>query len=383
MRRKVVSALFSLLPFAAITSCNEYEATVDRTYYPGLPAKRFDYNNGSDVDNSVSTLGRVLFYDKALSGNNTISCASCHKQSLGFADNRSFSKGANGKMTERNAMALQNLVMVQTVAPNDSVDGNAGYGSVSTGPVGGLFWDGRESFLDIISTHPLLNTVEMGNTDLETVARKIANLPYYRPLFDSAFGYQSAISPNAISTAIGFFISDIKSQNSRFDQFNFARNNNLPTDQILSSLEMEGMSLFNAVYNCNSCHRVELASQPEARFTNIGLDMEYHDEGLTKTTSEPGDVGKFKVPSLRNVELTAPYMHDGRFSTLEEVIEHYSGNIVNHPNLHPDLKDENGLARKMNIPEHDRQALIAFLRSLTDKSLLDDVRFSDPFRERK
>jgi cytochrome c peroxidase len=330
----------------------------------------------------VATLGRVLFYDKTLSANNTVACASCHKQSLGFADNKQFSRGAFDGFTARNSMSIQNLnLMPSETDPGQTTD--SGYGaanSVNTSPdnlPGNLFWDGREKVLSLQVLKPIENPVEMG-TDISHLADELRSKTYYIPLFVDAFGDQM-ITTDRVGLALATFLSSIKTSSTRFDEYKVGVARGLSSANALTALEIEGMGLFQSEkYACDRCHQVS-STETKARFANIGLDMSYRDQGLADLTGNSADNGKFKIPSLRNIEYTAPYMHDGRFQTLEEVIEHYSSQIVNHPSLHPDLKDENGVAKVLNISDHEKQALIAFLRSLSDRSVISDPKFSDPF----
>ncbi|MEI9917305.1 MAG: cytochrome c peroxidase [Bacteroidota bacterium] len=345
---------------------------------PVLPSTPYNYDNPDDPTNNLATLGRVLFYDKALSSSNNVSCASCHKQSLSFSDDQRLSPGVNNLQTTRNTLPIQNLTPITFVGADSS--SNSGYGAAEGGAmnvtIGGLFWDGREGDLRRMVIMPLENPNEMGSGLSIT---KLLKLPYYKLLFQNAFGYEY-IEPDQVASALTAFVLSLKTPNTRFDQYRIAVNNGQTGNNILSEQEIKGMQLFEGKYNCNNCHQVENASRSVPRFANIGL-APYADQGLANITGNVADEGKFRVPSLRNVEFTAPYMHDGSLLTLESVIKHYSDGIVDHPNLHPDLLDENNHARKMNISAEDTQALIAFLLTLSDKSITNDPKFSDPFRE--
>lgn len=331
------------------------------------------------------TLGRVLFYDRQLSVNNTIACASCHKQEYGFADNQKFSRGFESRVTSRNSMPIQNLFSAVVFETMDSqpIDPGFGFGSH-------FFWDGREQNLQSLVLQPVGNHIEMGITDVDALAQKIASLPYYTPLFQNAFGSVEVTREN-ISTALALFVQSINTFNTKFDRYNAAKFNVTETtvspakQAILNSLELEGAMLFEDKYDCNSCHQVQTPNGYAmfgGTFANIGLDKTYSDPGLAGVTGNPDDIGKFKIPSLRNVVFTAPYMHDGRFETLEDVLDHYSEGISDHPNLDDKLKDVTGHAKSMNITEHEREALIAFLNTLTDESVIKDPRYSNPFKVR-
>jgi cytochrome c peroxidase len=365
----------------AISCQDDTQLKATGEIYLDLPAERYQYNNFADSNNAISTLGRVLFYDRNLSINNTIACASCHKQQYGFADNQAFSRGFAGKFTTRNSMPVQNLGGFGPIAFEDFknvIDPGFGFNE------GHLFWDGRESRLEKLVLQPIGNHIEMGVADGQTLTEKISALPYYTSLFTDAFG-SAAITTDNISTAITAFCNSINTANTRFDRFNQSRlvgDGSVTNNKILNPLEVEGMLLFEQKYNCNSCHGVQSTNGYvfAGTFANIGLDEQYSDPGREKVTGNPNDEGKFKIPSLRNVIYTAPYMHDGRFATLEEVVEHYSSGIADHPNLDPKLQDGSGHAKNMNISEHEAKAIIAFLHTLSDENVLTDPKFSDPFK---
>jgi cytochrome c peroxidase len=222
----------------------------------------------------------------------------------------------------------------------------------------------------------MLNHAEMGVTDLNSIVTNVKSMPYYSNLYLSAFG-TTDININNTATALSSFVGSITSQNTRFDLFNTGINS-------LSALELQGQTLFFNKYNCNSCHQTQVLNGYQRGggttpgFINIGLDLNYADNGVGALNGNAADNGKFKIPNLRNVALTAPYMHDGRFATLDAVLEHYSHNIMNHPNLDSRLKDGNQ-AKQMNISDNDKTAIIAFLNTLTDYTMITDPKFSSPF----
>jgi cytochrome c peroxidase len=392
--RNLLSYTCLLLTTAIATSCQEPQLDTVGEVYVDLPAQKFNYSNFQDTTNALSTLGRVLFYDKQLSINNTVSCASCHKQSAGFADNVKFSIGFSMKPTTRNSMPVQNLTVNNFLAfdflsSKGTLGNTAGISSSKPatsdffGPSSSFgqhfFWDGRESSLEKLILQPVGNHIEMGITDVQALTEKLSKAPYYEPLFIDAYN-SSEITPERISKAVTAFISSINTTNTRFDQHNrsFGTENGSP----LNPLELEGMLLFDSKYDCNSCHQVTSPGGYilAGTFSNIGLDAQYQDNGLENKTKSSLDAGKFKIPSLRNVVYTAPYMHDGRFENLEDVIEHYSSGIENHPNLDVRLREVNGQAKSMNISEHEKKAIVAFLHTLSDESVLTDVKFSNPFK---
>jgi cytochrome c peroxidase len=314
-----------------------------------LPAKPYDYFGTSP---QLGTLGRVLFYDKHLSANNSVSCASCHQQSAGFADSRRFSLGFDNNKTKRNSMSIQNLR-------------NFDQSLV-------LFWDGRQNDLGRMVMEPITHPVEMGITDVKTLCDELEKLDYYQILFTQTFG-TSEITPEKMSLALVAFVQSIQSQTQFIDTSTFAP---------LEGEEKHGAELFFTKYDCNSCHMVQdpHGYVEAGTFANIGLETEYVDNGLGEITRFAGDNGKFKIPSLRNVALTAPYMHDGRFATLEEAIGHYSDKIQDHPNLDVRLRNDDGTARVFSISEEEKHAIVAFLGTMTDHQMISDPKFSDPFK---
>jgi cytochrome c peroxidase len=306
----------------------------------------------------------VLFYDKQLSINNSVSCASCHKQAFAFADNAKLSRGFENRITSRNSMPIQNI--------GTPLFGFGFQGDPIFFPQA-LFWDGREHDLNALVLRPIVNHVEMGITDLDMLVEKLKKVPYYKDLFIEAFGSEE-ITTDRVGTAVAAFMRNITSRNTRFDQ---AMNGNGQ----LTPNELRGFALFFEKYDCNSCHQVQDPNGyiEAGTFSNIGLDPVYTDNGVALVTKNQTDNGSFKIPSLRNVALTAPYMHDGRFKTLDEVLDHYSNGIANHPGLDNRLKDANGGPMRMNISKSEKEAIIAFLNSLTDYSMIHDPKFSNPF----
>ncbi len=317
------------------------------------------------ADNQITdlgaTLGRVLFYDKTLSKNRTISCASCHKQENSFSDLAILSKGFNGGSTGRNSMSLIDAKYY---------------------PIGKFFWDQRAATLEQQVLMPIQDLVEMGIT-LDTLVKRVQSQPYYASLFTKAFG-NSTINSNTISKALSQFVRSIVSYQSKYDQ----GRQTLPPAPApppnavfpnFTAQENRGKEIFlSPIGGCAPCHGSETFTAPEAK--NNGLDATITDRGFGAVTNNAADEGLFKVASLRNVELTAPYMHDGRFTTLEQVVEHYNSDIKNHPNLSPQLKLPNGQPRLLNISVADKAALVAFLKTLTDRNVTTDVKYSNPFK---
>lgn len=292
-----------------------------------------------------------MFYDTKLSINNKVSCGSCHLQSKAFADDKAFSEGFEGRLTERNSIAILNPAYCNN-----------------------LFWDSRASSALHLALQPVQNHIEMGIEDMDFLAKKLSKVDYYDNLFKKAYG-STEITPQKVSDAVAQFLCSMTTFNSKFDQ---GLENNFNT---FTTLERKGKELFNSsTLKCASCHsgltfNAEVPnssySQPDVKgATNIGLDRQSQDKGK--------EDGKFRIPSLRNVELTGPYMHDGRFTTLEEVIDHYSKKIEYSEHLDQKFKNGNK-AVKFNISDDDKLALVAFLKTLTDDTYISDPKFSDPF----
>lgn len=304
--------------------------------------------------NASVELGRVLFYDKKLSLNNTISCGSCHVQSAAFSDKMPFSVGFGGQKTTRNSMAICNPVFLNN-----------------------MFWDSRAAGSLDLSTRPVFNHIEMGMENDAMLESKLASTSYYAELFTKAYG-DSKVTRGRISMSISHFLSAMVTGNSKFDKVVSSS----PSVQF-TGLEQMGKDLFfSERARCSRCHNGQNFSAPDdpgntygsptvKGTANIGLERIYQDNGKEN--------GKFRIPSLRNVELSGPYMHDGRFTTLEQVIDHYSRGIQPHAHLDENLKDGQGNPIKLNFSEQEKEALLAFLRTLTDYSFLQDKRFSNPF----
>jgi cytochrome c peroxidase len=313
--------------------------------------------------NEGATLGRVLFYDKKLSANGTVSCASCHKQEQAFSDNAKLSVGFDGGTTRRHSMSLVNARW---------------YGR------GRFFWDERAATLEAQVLMPFQDPVEMGMT-LDEVVRAVQSQSFYPELFEEAFGTPD-ITEQRISRALAQFVRSIVSVESKYDTGR--QGVNAPTNNFanFSASENNGKRLFFSPVQaggggCVGCHSTEAFINPDNGTTNNGLDAaSTTDLGVFEAINNPAFLGAFKVPSLKNIELSAPYMHDGRFNTLEEVIEHYNSGIQNHPNLSNALKNGAGQPIRLNLTAQQKTDLVNFLKTLTDQQLTNDVKFSDPFK---
>lgn len=320
-----------------------------KAYNVNLPGFVGDYFDPMPIpeDNPVTAegvaLGRKLFYDKRLSADHTISCGSCHKQEFAFADNKQFSTGVNGQPGVRNSMSLVNL----------------GWGKH-------FFWDGRAASLEEQVTDPITNKLEMANT-WGVVLERLQQDPQYVRQFQKAFG-PGKINSDLVMKALGQFERTLVSFNTRFDQYYFEGNAKALTPQ-----EERGLDIFFGIGQCNHCHSDVLLT--DNFFRNNGLDLAPQ-PGLYNTTGKETDRGRMKVPSLRNVALTAPYMHDGRFKNLGEVLDFYSTSLQQKsPNIDEHIVP---LGRGLFLNDGQRADLIAFLHTLTDSSFITNPAFSDP-----
>ncbi|OYW77426.1 MAG: cytochrome-c peroxidase [Verrucomicrobia bacterium 12-59-8] len=338
-------------------------ASPDNYANPTLPASFFVNpilaQDNTPANNATSDLGaklgRVLFYDKRLSFNQTIACASCHLQQHGFADSRAFSTGFAGGLTGRNSMGLANARWYQRRS---------------------FFWDERAATLEDQVLMPIQNAVEMGMT-LPALVTRLGAEPFYTELFNATFGTPEVTS-GRISQALAQFVRSIISTQTKYDLGVAAT----PQFSNFTAQENQGRQIFNAPGGCSACHGTDNFVPGGGPANNNGLEFPYVDTGIGGITGQQGDMGKFKVGSLRNIELTAPYMHDGRFATLEAVVDFYSTGVVDNPNLSPPLRlnpQQGGGVRRPNFTTAEKAALVAFLKTLTDTSLPTATKFSDPF----
>ncbi|MCF6279015.1 MAG: cytochrome-c peroxidase [Flavobacteriaceae bacterium] len=304
-------------------------------------------NNPQTVEGVA--LGRKLFFDTILSGDNTQSCASCHSPETAFSDSNQFSTGIDGSLGGRNSMPIFNLAW--------NYDEN-------------FFWDGRTFSLESQALQPVINPIEMHNTWVLAVA-DLQNDTQYPNLFFEAFG-TTTIDSVLVAKAIAQFERTLISANSRFDK-------HLLGEITLTTSELNGFNIFmdESKGDCFHCHGN--ANNPlwtDNKFHNNGLDAIFTDYGLGYITGDPADNGKFRSPSLRNLQFTAPYMHDGRFNTLEEVINHYSEGLVNSPTIDPLMKnvDDGGV----QLSNSEKIDLKAFLLSLSDEEFTTNPNFQAP-----
>lgn len=296
------------------------------------------------VTDAGATLGRVLFYDPSLSADQTVSCASCHQPEHGFADPSPVSFGVAGGVTHRNSMALVNLAYTPR-----------------------LFWDARENQLSEQVLQPITHPNEMA-MDLSALADRLQARPHYRALFGAAFGADSSATPERISSALVQFLRSLPAHTSRYD-IGFASSFSNFTLE-----ESAGRALFfSSRTRCNTCHSTLNFYTPAELMVN-GLSVDYSGEGdggLAELTGDPEDDGKFRAVSLRNIGRTAPYMHDGRFATLMEVVNFYSDGMQPHPQLNHRLSElgfgaDGQPPMDMALTAEEKAALVAFLHTLSD-----------------
>lgn len=359
------------------TTPDDYAGQILPAHFQTPAVQQKDNTPGDNpIVNETARLGRVLFYDVSLSQNRTVACASCHRQDLAFTDDARLSEGFDGGVTGRNSMSLVNVRFYRP---------------------GRMFWDERAATLEDQVLMPIQDPVEMGLTLDELIAR-VEGQPYYGFLFEEAFGDPS-VSTDRISRALAQFVRSLVSHRSRFDEGLLATGDMRAPFPNFTDEENRGKGIFTGPGRCATCHLENGGGGPGGpggpggglanqaifqleRAVNNGLDAGpvEDDNGVGDVIDNPNANGVFKSPSLRNVALTGPYMHDGRFETLAQVIGFYNNGVRPHPNLDPRLRGRNGQPRRLNLDPGERAALEAFLRTLTDDSFLTEAMYADPFR---
>ena len=300
-----------------------------------FPASTYTFDN-NPVTEAGFKLGKKLFFDPILSRDNSISCGSCHKQQTAFADGiqHSVSVGVDDRLGTRNAPPLTNLAFMKE-----------------------FFWDGGVTHLDFVPVNAITASFEMDETLLNVVSKLNAKNEY-RVLFKEAFKTDSINSAYMLH-ALSQFMVMMVSSNSKYDKAMRGEG------EILTSDELQGMQLFKE--KCSSCHSGVLFS--DFSYRNNGLTTQFADSGRARITELTSEIGKFRVPSLRNVERTAPYMHDASFLSLTEVLDHYSSGIHDSKTLDPSLK------QGVSMNEDQKKKIITFLKTLTDYDFVNDARF--------
>jgi cytochrome c peroxidase len=308
-------------------------------------------------------LGRMLFYDPILSSDSTISCASCHNPAYSFSDNRDYSIGVNGAVGKIQAMAIVNLAWQKK-----------------------FFWNGRANSLEDQAVRPILDPIEMHETPAGVI-NKLKNHPLYPKYFRTVFGTDD-INLDHVGKALAQFERTLISENSKLDELK--KSGLEPIQFFTDALQFEGFNIFTTERGeCFHCHGgvatlLTNGQQITDMFRNNALmtDAEQKGKGLYEVTGLTTDEGKFKVPTLRNIEFSAPYMHDARFKTLEEVVEFYSSGLKENENMDPiffkniqRIEQFGGLG----LSNREKQALIAFLKLLSDTSFVNNPKYKSPF----
>ncbi len=349
-------------------SCNRSDDTQPEEEVENNPVSlEFPLHFGSQIydipsDNPLTEkgieLGRALFYEKMLSRDYSISCGSCHQQKFAFSDGLATAVGVDGRVVPRNTQALSNMVFHNS-----------------------FFWDGRAATLEEQALGPIESSLEM-DLSLDEMVDRLNASEEYKKKFKIAFDADE-ISSELVAKAIAQFERTLISANSRYDRYKLGQ-------ERFSQLERDGEILFYTHPvagqlrggNCGDCHTGIL--QTDHLFHNTGLDSVMVDEGRFAVSGLDIDRGSFKTISLRNIALTAPYMHDGRFNTLREVLENYNEHVYEVKYLDP-LMDgisndslEAGEPLRLGLTEYEIEAILAFLETLTDEGFITDERFSDP-----
>lgn len=351
----IVSMFIFIMSMAVISSCKKEETIPTPTPYtvaniPNFRAMPIDAANPLTVEGIA--LGKKLFFDPILSQDSSLSCESCHKKENSFSDPRRLSLGVGGTLGIRQSMALVNLAWYDNK----------------------FFWDGRANTLREQALIPIEDVTEM-HLPLPIAVQRLQNSTTYVDMFWKAFGTKT-VTPDLIGKAIEQFEKTLISFDSKYDKYE--------RGQIaLDTFELRGLTLFNTEKgDCFHCHTTtELFIHPSKVFANNGLDEaatgnDFPDKGLGKTTNIESDKGKFKIPTLRNLAFTAPYMHDGRFSTLEEVIDFYNEGYKHSPSVDPiliekaNVRFENTGYYGLQLSDHEKYCLKRFLLTLSDSTFV-------------
>lgn len=347
MKKILIIIIFTQLLFL---SCSKDDTMV---YVPkplnfNVPSNFPDiaYNlNNNPLTEAGFELGKKLFYDGKLSANNAIPCAFCHEQAFAFTHHgHTLSHGVNGGIGLRNAQPIQNLAFQKD-----------------------FMWDGAASHLDLQPIIPLTSELEMGET-LSNVIEKLKADSYYQKQFGLAFE-DGEINASNMLKALSQFMVMMVSSNSKYDKY-IRQEENVS----LSQIEQDGLNTFQN--KCASCHATDLFSDQSYRNNGLSINPRLNDKGRFGVLENPQDLYKFKVPSLRNVEVSFPYMHDGRFATLEAVLDFYDAGMTDNGNVDASLKRADG-SFGITLSAYEKESIIAFLKTLTDNKFLNDKRFSE------
>lgn len=342
MKKLVNYTAALLLSVSLLTAFTSSVGTIEFEVPSNFPAPVYDLKRNPITEKGFE-LGRKLFYDKILSRDNVVSCGSCHQHEAAFVQaGHDFSHGVDNKHGRRNTLPIFNALFKKT-----------------------FFWDGGVHNLDLTPLNAIENPVEM-DEKLENILSRLNLNSTYRKDFINVFQVDSITSKEFLQ-ALAQFMSAMISANSRYDQFVRKEGVSLSTD------ELEGLKLFKI--KCGTCHATDLFTDESYRNNGLTNDFRF-DKGREEITLNPSDKGKFKVPSLRNVEFTAPYMHNGSLETLEEVLDHYETGMKDSPALDEQFRLENS---KIGIPLTlmEKRQIILFLKTLSDEKFIRDKRFSE------
>ena len=340
-----------LLGLVTLFACSNSTETANYVPIPlqlelptNFPEIAYNLDNNPITDAGFE-LGKRLFYEGKLSSNGAIACAFCHEQAFAFTHHgHNLSHGVNGGIGLRNAQPIQNLAYQTS-----------------------FMWDGAASHLDLQPILPITSELEMGET-LSNVIVKLQQDSYYQAQFAKAFDGGEVNTENMLKALSQFMLMMISS-NSKYDKYVRQEDN-----VTLTALELDGLNTFQN--KCSSCHASDLFTDQTFRNNGLPINPQLNDKGRFNILEDPNDLYKFKVPSLRNVEVSYPYMHDGRFSTLEVVLDFYDSGIVNNGNVDPSLQKADG-TYGISLSAYEKESVIAFLKTLTDNQFLEDERFAE------
>ena len=351
MKFKILIPLLLIVTGAVfvLDACKKGEGTTTAGYHPtylaltipaGWPQPPTNIFKDNPLTEEGFQLGRKLFYDGRLSKDGNFPCASCHQQFAAFATyDHQFSHGFDNAFTFRNAPPMFNLAWMKE-----------------------MHWDGGINHIEVQPLAPITNINEMAET-IDNVLKKLSIDTSYGRMFTAAFG-DKTINSQRMLKALAQFMGSIQSFNSKYDQVKRG-------EASFTLAEQNGYNTFKA--KCNACHTEPLFTDNSFRNNGFAIDSYLKDAGRMKITGAPADSLKFKVPSLRNVQYTFPFMHDGRLFSLSQVVEHYrTGIIINQSTLDPLLKN------RITMTNQEKTDLVEFLQALTDKVLLHDKRFEQP-----
>jgi len=342
MKRFAVLSIFSFVVFWS--GCKKGQDTKpDISFFQPANFSTPKYNF---ANNTVTTagfeLGRKLFYDVRLSRDSSTSCGSCHISYSAFTHHgHALSHGIDNKLGKRNAPPVMNLAWMNE-----------------------FMWDGGINQLDVMPIAPIENPVEM-DLEFADAVQRIKNIDAYKPMFKNAFGSEEITGPKMLQ-AMSQFMNCLVSANSKYDKWKRNEGGSLTAD------ELDGYNLVQQ--KCSGCHSTDLFT--DVKFHNNGLSATFaSDSGRARITEHTEDIGKFKTPSLRNIEKTMPYMHDGRFGSLEEVLEHYNSGVKMSATLDT-LLQKNGVVG-IPLSNSEKEKIISFLKTLTDEEFIRDQRFAE------